>query len=229
MKSYELWSANLSWDRLRAPETKAVDTRTRERRGRAARFMRGARVGRVVPRKKAAAPAPDGAAPDAPLAKKPRAKKAAAPKAAPPSDEGVHKERIVFPRETYNQRKDDIKAPIKQHELKWQFLGEGKGRYHKDGVNVFVMFTDAGVDYSVWGSDAATVDALLSAWRGIVGEKAFAQAEKRGEEAAVAEAARAESEAMRLWKLQEPQRRPGEPDFFFKKRTDEWQAKRPDA
>ena len=175
-------------------------------------------------------------------AKKAAAKKAAAkkqptttpdetPAAAPPAATEAApqrpKERIVFPKALYEERKDDIKAPLKTHDLKWQFLGQGKGRYHAEGVNVFVMFTDDGVDYSVWGTDQATVDALLAAWRGILGTQGFAQAEALGAQAAEAEAAARESEAVRFWKLQEPQRRAGEPDFFFNKRMDEWRAKRP--
>lgn len=159
--------------------------------------------------------------------KQPTTQEAAAPPAATPERAQRPKERIVFPKALYEERKDDIKAPLKGRDLKWQFLGQGKGRYHAEGVNVFVMFTDDGVDYSVWGTDEATVDALLAAWRGILGTQTFAQAEALGARAAETEAAARESEAVRFWKLQEPQRRPGEPDFFFDKRVAEWRAKRP--
>lgn len=163
------------------------------------------------------------AAPPPPAAPKP-AKRAAAPKAprAP-----VEKRRVVFAKDLYEARKDELKAPFKAHGLKWQFLGEGKGRYHKDGVNVFAQFLDNGVHYSVWGDDRATVDAICDGWRRLLGEAAWAAATAQGRQAVAAEQAQQESEALRAWRLQEPQRRAGEPDFFFQKRTQEWLAKKP--
>lgn len=151
------------------------------------------------------------------------AKKAARrPADAPP----VAKRLVAFPKEAYEARKDEVKAPLKEHGLKWQYLGEGQGRYHKEGVNVFVRFKDDSVHYALWGEDAATLDAILAAWRTAFGVEATAEAPK--DPAPVAAAAPAEeSEALRLWRIQEPQRRPGEPDLFFAKRTDEWRARRP--
>lgn len=139
----------------------------------------------------------------------------------------VEKVRVVVPMDVYEPRKDEIKAPLRQHELKWQYLGEGKGRYHKEGVNLFVQFLDDGVHYSIWGDDKATVKAVVDAWRALLGESVFAQAAAQGEAAARKEEAEKESDALSLWKLGEPQRREGEPDFFFKKRFAEWEAKRP--
>lgn len=163
------------------------------------------------------------AAPDAAPAVKPaRAPKADAAPRAP-----VEKVRVVIPMAVYDPRKDEIKAPIKAAALKWNFLGEGKGLYKRDGLHVFTQFMDDGVHYSVWGDDKPAVKALLDAWRAMLGDSVFQQAQAAGEAAVKAEAQEKESEALRLWKLQEPQRRPGEPDFFFKKRVDEWAAKKP--
>lgn len=157
-------------------------------------------------------------------------KKAAAKKPAPApaaqAGANVEKRNYLIPKDVYDTQKDAIKAPIKQHGLKWQYLGEGKGRYHKEGVNLFVQFQDDGVHYALWGSDAQTTDALVEAWRALLGEPALAAASEEG--AAVVEAAKEEeeSDALRLWRLQEPHRRPGEPDFFFEKRLQEWRAKK---
>lgn len=160
---------------------------------------------------------------------KPAAKKTAAKKAAAPAAQQtpVQKTRVVFPKDVYEPQKDDIKAPFKAHELKWNYLGEGKGLYKKEGVNVFTQFLDDGTHYSLWGSDKRTVADILAQWEKLLGRSFVQQAQAAGEAAVAAEKKEQESEAMRLWRLQEPQRRPGEPDFFFKKRTDEWLAKRP--
>lgn len=182
------------------------------------------------PRKRAAKKAADAPTKKA-SAKKPAAPKEARAGSAPPAararPEPVHKENVVVPKDLYEAQKDALKAPFKEHGLKWQFLGEGKGRYHKEGVNVFVQFQDDGVHYALWGADQATVDAILATWRGILGTTGLAKAEAAGAEAVAAQEAKAESDALRLWRLQEPQRRPGEPDFFYKKRHAEWEAKRP--
>lgn len=170
-------------------------------------------------------------------AKRPRAKKAAATPAdaaaavesaaatAPPQG----KRDVALAKTLYDEQKDAIKAPFKKHGLKWQYLGEGKGRYHKDGVSVFVLFADDQVHYSLSGSDRATQDAILDAWKDLLGADALAEAGKKGEQAAAEQARQPEpeSEEMRLWRLQEPQRRPGEPDFFYRKRTEEWNARKP--
>lgn len=178
-----------------------------------------------APAKKRAAKAADVASKD-PAAAPPAAK----PKRTPaPPQPPVEKRRVVFPKDVYEARKDEIKAPLKERGLKWQYLGEGKGRYAKEGVNLFAQFLDDGVHYSLWGSDQATVDALLAAWRAMLGDSIFQEAVTQGAKAAVAEEQTRESEAVRLWKLQEPQRRPGEPDLFFRKRVAEWESKRPAA
>lgn len=155
------------------------------------------------------------------------AKKAAVrrPTDAPP----VQKTRVVVPLEIYEGHKDAIKAPFKSHAMKWNFLGEGKGLYKRPdgGIHCFVHFKDDGVHYSIWGDDRPGVQGVLATWRKILGETAWAQATTTGDQAVAAEKQEQVSEAMKLWKLAEPQRRPGEPDFFFDKRLAEWQAKKP--
>lgn len=155
-------------------------------------------------------------------AKKPAARR---PPGAPP----VEKTRVVIAMDVYEPNKDAIKAPFKEHGLKWNFLGEGKGLYKlpDGGVHCFTQFKDDGVHYSVWGENAAVKNAILDHWRHLLGEAGWTKATTSGEAATAAEQAQAESDAMRLWKLAEPQARPGEPEFFLKKRIAEWQAKKP--
>lgn len=155
-------------------------------------------------------------------AKKPAARR-------PPGSPPVEKTRVVIAMDVYEPNKDAIKAPFKEHGLKWNFLGEGKGLYKMPdgGVHCFTQFKDDGVHYSVWGENVAVKTAILDRWRGILGEEGWTKATTTGEAATAAEQAQAESEAMRLWKLAEPQPRPGEPEFFLKKRVAEWQAKKP--
>lgn len=179
--------------------------------------------------KKAGAPSEKAAAP----AKERPSRKAAAkaPKAAPPEPEGAPakggRTNVVFPMDVYQERKDEIKAPFKEHGLKWKFLGEGKGRYVKEGVDVFVQFGEDGAHYALSGTDRATIDAILAVWKEGFGARFLEEAEAAGEVAAEAQVAEALSEEMRIWKLGEPQRRAGEPDYFFKRRTEEWLARKP--
>lgn len=158
---------------------------------------------------------------------KPAKRPARRPPGAPP----VQKTRVVIPMDVYEPNKDAIKAPLKENGLKWNFLGEGKGLYKMPdgGVHCFTQFRDDGVHYSVWGENETAKKAILAAWRGILGDAGWAKATASGEKATQAEQAQAESEAMRLWKMAEPQPRPGEPEFFFKKRIAEWEAKKPSA
>ena len=185
-------------------------------------------VAKDAPAKRAArkASAKKADASETPPAKK--AAKAAAPKpAAAEKKPPVEKTRVVFPKDVYEPNKDAIKAPFKEHALKWSYLGEGKGLYKREGVHVFTQFLDDGVHYSLWGDDKPAVAAILKAWETLLGRSFVQEAQAAGEAAAKAEDAEKESEAMRMWRLQEPQRRPGEPDFFFTKRVAEWQAKKP--
>jgi hypothetical protein len=150
-------------------------------------------------------------------------KKAQAPARGP-----VQKTRVVIPMSYYEPHKDEIKAPFKAHGMKWNYLGEGKGLYKREkDIHCFTQFLDDGVHYSIWGDDKKGVNEILAAWRALAGEALWAQFTAEGEKAKVAEAEQKESEALRLWKLGEPQRRPGEPDLFFTKRVAEWNAKKP--
>lgn len=191
---------------------------------------------RAKPRK-AVAPAAPAARQRPAKAAKPAAKKAdakePAPKKAParrpPGSPPIERKRVVVAMDVYEPNKDAVKAPLKEAGLKWNFLGEGKGLYKREdgGVHCFTQFKDDGVHYSLWGSDTKARDAILAAWRKLLGEERWRVATAAGEQAVAAEKAEQETEAVRLWRMAEPQRRPGEPDLFFQKRMAEWQAKRP--
>lgn len=167
-------------------------------------------------------PATKKAAPKKPPAE-PKPKKQPAPKRPP-----VEKTRVVFPKDWYEEHKDEVKAPFKLHGLKWNYLGEGKGLYKREKeVHCFAQFLDDGTHYSLWGDDKKACGEILKAWRTLAGEALWARFSAAGESATRKEAEEKESEELRLWKIGEPQRRPGEPDFFFKKRYDEWTARKP--
>jgi hypothetical protein len=169
--------------------------------------------------KKAAASAAEEPAPP----KKPAAKR-------DPSLGPVQKTRVVFPKDWYEEHKDEVKAPFKLHGLKWNYLGEGKGLYKREKeVHCFAQFLDDGTHYSLWGDDKASCEKILEAWRTLAGEAQWSKFMAAGTLAIVAEAQQKESEELRLWKIGEPQKRGGEPDFFFKKRYDEWLAKKPSS
>lgn len=173
--------------------------------------------------------------------KKAPARKAAAAPVAPepapaakkakrdPSLGPVHKTRVVIAMDVYEPQKAEFKAPFKANELKWNFLGEGRGLYKRadGGVHCFTQFKDDGVHYSIWGDDTPRVDAILATWRQLLGEDGWEKATASGDQAAEVEKKEQESDALRLWRLAEPQGRPGEPEFFLKKRLAEWQAKKP--
>lgn len=174
------------------------------------------------PAKKAAAPK-ETTAVSAPT----KPKKAAKPQT--PNPATANRTRVVIAMEVYEPQKDGIKAPFKEYGLKWNFLGEGKGLYKhpEGGIHCFTQFKDDGVHYSLWGADDKGVQAILAEWRRLLGPESWAKATASGEEAQKQEEEAKESEALRAWKLAQPQPRPGEPDFFFKKRVAEWEAKRP--
>lgn len=182
-----------------------------------------------LPKKAAAKKAP---APKKAAAPEPAAKKAPTPtkKAAKPP---VQKTKVIVPHDVYEAKKDELKAPLKAREMKWSYLGEDaggkRGLYKTEGLHVFAHFKDDGVHYDVWGDDKAGVAAVLSSWRKTLGDAIMDAAKAAGATAAVEEKAAQESEALKLWRLQEPQRRPGEPDFFLEKRRAEWQATKPSA
>lgn len=185
------------------------------------------------PAKKAASPSAPRAKRATPSASAPEvaapAKKAPAPKRDPALGPVV-KTRVVIPIAYYEPNKDAIKAPFKANGMKWNYLGEGKGLYKRErDIHCFTQFMDDGVHYSVWGDDKKGAQAVLDAWRALAGEATWAAWLAAGEGARVAEAEVKESEAVKLWKLQEPQRRTGEPDLFYHKRRDEWMAKKPSS
>lgn len=196
-----------------APAKKAAKAAAKKATAKALTEEPPARKAAKAPARKAAASPSE---PDSTATAQPAEKK-------PP----VHKERVVFPKDVYEPHKDAIKAPFKEHGLKWNYLGEGKGLYKRDGLHVFAQFLDDGTHYSLWGEDQPAVKAILAAWEKLLGRSFLQEATAAGEAAAQAEEQEKESEAMRLWKLQEPQRRAGEPDFFYTKRVAEWQAKKP--
>jgi hypothetical protein len=134
---------------------------------------------------------------------------------------------VVIPRAVYESNKDAIKEPLKTHGLKWQYLGEGRGRYAKPGAGIFVHFKDDGTHYTMSGEDAATLSAIRDAWAALLGPDAFAAAAKQGAEAAQATGLEEDSEATLAWRIGEPQRQRGEPDSYYKLRHDAWLAKRP--
>ncbi|MEA3200017.1 MAG: hypothetical protein QOE90_1445 [Thermoplasmata archaeon] len=175
------------------------------------------------------------AAPKKAAPKKTPAKKAAAPQPQrqpkPSAGPQIPARTFVIPHDAYEANKDAIKAPMKARGMKWSYLGEDaegkRGIYRDDAINVFAHFMDDGVHYTLRGKDQEAADGLLSAWRGILSAKLMDKAKEAGQQAAAQEQAQQESEAVKLWRLQEPQRRPGEPDFFYDKRVAEWKAQKP--
>ncbi|MHB8604614.1 MAG: hypothetical protein ACYDCK_05110 [Thermoplasmatota archaeon] len=125
--------------------------------------------------------------------------------------------RYVFPIEVYEPNKDAIKAPIKELGLKWQYLGSGKGRYWGYGINIFAQFGDT-ASFSIRTHDDKMRQKLIDAWAKY--PNVAAETEKKEAKAAI-------DSALGEWELAKPTPRSGEPDFFFKKRLAEWEAKDP--
>lgn len=121
---------------------------------------------------------------------------------------------------TYEPNKDAIKKPFKDLGMKWQFLGEGRGRYATKGVQAFVQFAEAGADFTVWGEDAKKVKKILDAWEPF-------RSKEFTKEVLSAEKDLALEEAVRTWELSRPTRQPGEPETFFARRLAEWEARDP--
>ncbi|HVL87790.1 MAG TPA: hypothetical protein VM681_07305 [Candidatus Thermoplasmatota archaeon] len=157
--------------------------------------------------------------PKAANAAKTRGKSAAKarPEPADGPDESSRKERVVFPHDVYGPNKDDIKAPIKEMGLKWQFLGEGRGRWTGPGVTVFLQTTEHGQDMTVSG-DAAKVQRVLDAWKPYRAATREAEKEVLGAE---------EDVARTIWRIDRPVQQPGEPASFYARRLAEWKAKEP--
>ncbi|MHB8585972.1 MAG: hypothetical protein ACYDDF_09105 [Thermoplasmatota archaeon] len=159
-------------------------------------------------------------------AQKPGAREAGREKGAPRSA-ATTKTSVVFSRSLYETHKEELKEPLRGHDLKWQYLGPGKGRYHKEGVHMFVQFLDDGVHYSVWGADATTIRAILGAWKATLGEQAWKTASVAAEAAEEHAVEEQVSEALRAWQFGEPQKQPGEPESFYQLRRKAWLARKP--
>lgn len=189
---------------------------------------------KAAPKKEAAPKEPAKKAAKASAAKKaapkPEAPEPDKPRATPAGPQ-IPARTFVIPHDAYEAHKDEIKAPMKAADMKWSYLGEDaegkRGIYRNEAINVFAHFKDDGVHYTVRGKDHAAADAVVEAWRKVLGAKLMGEAIATGAVAAAQEAAKEESEATRLWRLQEPQRRAGEPDFFYQKRLAEWEAQKP--
>lgn len=135
--------------------------------------------------------------------------------------EGEH--RVLFDISYYSENKDAVKAPLKEQDLSWQFIGrEGsttKGRYSGEGVSVFVMYTDEHADFTVKGSDEERKQAILDAWDGME----TLDPEEAGPTPAEQEA----SKEVRVWEFKKPVQRPGEPDALFERRLEAWKEEDP--
>lgn len=121
---------------------------------------------------------------------------------------------------TYEPNKDAIKKPLKDLGMKWQFLGEGRGRYATKGAQAFVQFAEAGADFTVWGEDAKKVKKILDAWEPF-------RSKEFTKEVLSAEGDLALEEAVRTWNLSKPSRQSGEPETFFARRIAAWEASDP--
>jgi hypothetical protein len=141
-------------------------------------------------------------------------------------DEGTRRHRIRFDMGLYSDNKSAIKAPIKDQDLTWQFLGREqgntKGRYSGDDVEVFALYTDEHADFTVQGTDEEAIEAILSAW------DEFPHEEVDEDEEEIASPADEEEEVeVAVWKFKKPTRRPGEPEHFYERRLEDWKAKDP--
>ncbi len=133
--------------------------------------------------------------------------------------------RLLFPMSFYSDHKDEVKAPIKELGLKWQFLGrdgdDTKGRYSGDGVQVFARFTDSHADFTVWGEDTEAVETILEAW------SEMPTVEPDEDEAPKLPQEEAKDKAVKVWEFKKPTQRPGEPDGLYQRRLEDWEAEDP--
>lgn len=164
----------------------------------------------TTPKPKKAKPA--AGAPEASTAKAPKAERPPAPKGPKYPGPVV---RLLLPMAAYSEHKEAIKAALKEEGLGFQHLGRGQGRYFNDKVSVFAKWGDRDADYTVRG-DAAVVEKLAATLKR-VGATDYTEETKAEEEA----------ENVKAWKLEKPAPRPGEPEFFYKKRLAEWEARDP--
>ncbi len=139
------------------------------------------------------------------------------------SDDGRH--RILFPMSFYSDNKADVKAPFKELDLSWQFLGrEGgdtKGRYSGEGVQVFAKYTDRHADFTISGSDEGKIEQILDAWA------EMPTVEPEEDAAPPSPAEEQEAKEVRVWRFKKPDQRPGEPDALYQRRLDAWKDEDP--
>lgn len=141
-------------------------------------------------------------------------------------DESTHRHRIRFEMSVYSSNKDAIKAPIKDQDLTWQFLGREqgntKGRYSGDDVSVFALYTDEHAEFTISGTDDEAIDAILAGWDEFPHDEV-----EIDEEDVLTPADEEEKLAVQVWRFKKPTRRPGEPEHFFEKRLADWKADDP--
>lgn len=142
------------------------------------------------------------------------------------SDDEATRRRIRFDMGVYSDNKDAIKAPIKDQDLTWQFLGREqgntKGRYSGDDVEVLALYTDEHAEFTISGTDAEAIDAILEGW------EAFPYEEVEIEDDEVVTQAEEEQRVeVAVWQFKKPTRRPGEPEHFYERRLEEWKAQDP--
>lgn len=139
------------------------------------------------------------------------------------SERAEGKQRVLFDISYYSDNKAAVKAPLKELDLSWQFIGrEGsttKGRYSGEGVSVFVMYTDEHADFTVEGSDEEKKGTILDAWD----ELETLDPEEAGPTPAEQQA----SKEVRVWEFKKPTRRPGEPEALFERRLEAWKEEDP--
>lgn len=141
------------------------------------------------------------------------------------SEDGDGRHRVLFPMSYYSENKDAVKAPIKELDLSWQFLGrEGgdtKGRYTGEGVQVFAKYTDEHADFTISGDDEGKIQTILDAWD----EMPTLTPEE--DEVPPSPAEQEEAKEVRVWRFKKPTQRPGEPDALFERRLEAWQEEDP--
>lgn len=141
-------------------------------------------------------------------------------------DDGTRRHRIRFEMGVYSDNKNQIKKPIKEQDLSWQFLGREqgntKGRYSGEDVQVFALYTEEHADFTIQGTDEEAIEAILEGW------EAFPYEEVDEDEAEIASPADEEQKTeVLVWQFKKPTRRPGEPEHFYKRRLEDWKAEDP--
>lgn len=139
------------------------------------------------------------------------------------SEAGDGKDRVLFEMSYYSENKDAVKAPLKELNLSWQFLGQDgdttKGRYAGDDVSVFVMYTEDHADFTIQGDDEEKKKRILDAWSDMPTVDPEEAGPPPGEEDDPTE--------VRVWRFKKPTRRPGEPEALFERRLAAWEDEDP--